>query len=103
MKQQRLSAKFGHSSHGSSTRIPSAAYANMGHARNNTNDKGYNSDGSDDSVSMISQSYGAYLFDANYKTRMQSTSFRARTGGLQLCFFFCLFFLSYWIIIIIIT
>ena len=100
MNQQRLSAKFGHVGGSSSGRIPTAAYANMtrggrdsvganfimngGLGINNKDDKGYNSDGSDDSVSMVSQSYGAYLFDANYKTKVGSTSLRARIGGLQL-------------------
>lgn len=99
MNQQRLSSKFGHVGGSSSGRIPTAAYANMarggrdsvgtnfimnGGLTMNKDDKGYNSDGSDDSVSMVSQSYGAYLFDANYKTKVGSTSLRARIGGLQL-------------------
>lgn len=97
MNKQRLSSKFANGT--PKTRLASAQFANMGHARgidsigtnfilnnmNSNHDKGYNSDGSDESVSMISQSYGAYLFDANYKTRMASRS-RGPVGGLQLSF-----------------
>eukprot|EP01083_Nonionella_stella_P004235 12204_1 len=33
-------------------------------------DKGYGSDGSDESISMVSQSYGAYIFDPHYQSKL---------------------------------
>jgi len=47
-------------------------------ALNSDRDRGYGSDDSDNSVSRISQSYGAYLFDANYKSKVANNALRPR-------------------------
>ena len=94
VRRASQSSKYGLRSPGSTNQVPAVTYANITHHRNigsigsgfrlESGHNGYGSDNSDDSqVSVVSQSYGGYIFDENYKTRIGATSVRHRLGGLQ--------------------
>ncbi len=80
MNAQRLSSKLGIYNHARGGGVKDSIGQNF---ILNGNDKGYGSDGSDDSVSMVSQSYEQYIFDANYKSKMHPQSMKGPKLQLQ--------------------